>query len=166
MAKAANKEKDFERIYKQYYTQLYFKALDWTLDEEIAKDLVEELFTDLWTKFDSLRLNEISGFLHTSIKNRAINHLRHRQVEMKYEDEYLAVTTEIMDESDEVHEERLKMLEAVIDEQPAQRRFIFNQCCIEGKSYKEVSEIVGVEVSTVHKHISKVYAELRKILKK
>ena len=30
----------------------------------------------------------------------------------------------------------------------------------------EVAELIGVEVSTIHKHISKVYAELRAMVKK
>lgn len=163
MQKLTNTEKKFEEVYKRYYTPLFFKALDWTLDEEIAKDLVEDLFVDLWQKMDQIRMEDIAGFLHTSIKNRAINHLRHQQVVRKYEDEYISVTTEIMDEDDVVHEEQLRVVEDVIEEQPPQRKFIFEQCCIEGKSYKDVSEIVGIEVSTIHKHVSRVYSELRKV---
>lgn len=166
MRQATNKDKEFESVYKQYYTPLFYKALDWTLDEDVAKDLVEDLFTDLWLKMDTIRMSEIAGYLHTSIKNKAINYLRHRQVEMKYEEDYITVMSEIMDEKDDVHEERLKAIEQTIKEQTPQRRFIFEQCCIEGKTYKEVSEIVGIEVSTVHKHISKVYSELRALFNK
>lgn len=166
MPKFTSKEQLFQQVYKQYYTSLFYKALDWTLDEEIAKDLVEELFVDLWQRIDDIRMNEVAGWLHTSIRNRAINHLRHVQVERRYEEEYIAVTTEIMDDDEGVHEQQLQAIESVINQQPPQRRFIFDQCCLQGKTYKEVSEIIGIEVSTVHKHVSKVYAELRKLITK
>jgi len=166
MPKFTSKEQLFQQVYKQYYTSLFYKALDWTLDEEIAKDLVEELFVDLWQRIDDIRMNEVAGWLHTSIRNRAINHLRHVQVERRYEEEYIAVTTEIMDDDEGVHEQQLQAIESVINQQPPQRRFIFDQCCLQGKTYKEVSEIIGIEVSTVHKHVSKVYAELRKLISK
>lgn len=165
MPQDTNSVKDFERVYKQYYTTMFYKALDWTLDEELAKDLVEDLFVDLWQRFDTIRIDEVSGWLNTTIRNKAINHYRHQKVEQKYEEEYLSVTSEIMDEEDGMHEERLKAIEMVIEEQPPQRKFIFDQCCLKGKTYKEVSEIVGIEITTVHKHVSKVYAALRIKLK-
>lgn len=165
MPQDTNSAKDFEHVYKQYYATMFYKALDWTLDEELAKDLVEELFVELWQRFDTIRMDEVAGWLSITIRNKAINHYRHRKVEQRYEDEYLAVTSEIMDEDEDVHEERLRAIEAVIEEQPVQRKFIFEQCCLKGKSYKEVAEIVGVEVTTVHKHVSKVYAALRIKLK-
>ena len=145
---------------------MFYKALDWILDEEIARDLVEDVFVDLWTKFDSVRMDEVAGLLHTSLRNRVVNRMRHEKVERRYEEEYINTVSEIMDESDEVHEERLRVVEDVIEAQPSQRRFIFSQCCLAGKTYKEVSEIVGIEVSTVHKHISRVYRELREALLK
>lgn len=157
-----NRKNEFEQVYKKYYTQLFYKALDWTLDEDIAKDLVGELFADLWQKFDDVRVEDVAGLLHTALRNKVVNMMRHEKVKRRYDEEYISTTSELMDEPDEVHEEQLKKLERVIEEQPVQRKFIFKQCCIEGKSYKEVSEIIGVEVSTVHKHVSRVYKELRK----
>lgn len=157
---------DFEHVYKLHYTTVFYKALDWTLDEDVAKDLVEDVFVDLWHRFDTIRQDEVVGWLNVTVKNKAINYYRHKKVEQKYVDEYLAVTSEIMDEDDNVHEERLTAIEAVINEQPPQRRFVFDQCCLQGKTYKEVAQIVGVEVTTIHKHVSKVYAILREKLKK
>lgn len=159
-----NKEKEFEKLYRKFYTQLFYKALDWTLDEDVARDLVSDLYTDLWERIDSIRMDEVAGFLNKSLRNRAINYLRHIQVERKYEDEYIAMMTEIMEEPDDIHDRQLKLVEKVLSEQTVQRRFIFEQCCIEGKTYKEVAAIIGIEVSTVHKHVSKVYSELRKKL--
>lgn len=143
---------------------MFYKALDWTLDEEIAKDLVADLFADLWQKYDQVRQDEVVGLLHISLRNKVVNMMRHDKVKRKYDEEYINTTSEIMDEADDVHEEQLRQVERVIEEQPAKRQFIFRQCCLEGKSYKDVSEIVGVETSTIHKHISRVYMELRQAL--
>lgn len=162
----SKKVNTFELVYKKHYTWLFHKALDQTLDEELSKDLVEEVYMDLWQKFDDIRLEEVTGLLRTMMRNKLANHFKHLQVARKYETEILSTETELWSENDEEYEERLKRINAVIDEQPPQRKFIFEQCCLRDKSYKEVSELVGVEISTIHKHVSRVYAELRKIVKK
>ena len=158
---ASAQEKAFEAVYRAHYTSLFYKALDWTLDDDTAKDLVEDVFADLWTRFDNIRMEEVGGLLHMALRNRAINRLRHESVKRRYEDAYISTVAEIMDEPDEVHEQQLQLMRRVIDAQPPRRRHIFTQCCLEDKTYKEVAESIGVEASTVHKHISRVYKELR-----
>lgn len=166
MSTNTNKIKAFEHVYKSYYTWLFHQALDQTLDEELAKDFVEEVFVDVWNKFDTIRLDEVTGLLRMMMRNKVINHFRHQQVVKRYEDDIFSAGAETSDGHDDEYEERLRMVNTIIDEQPPQRRFIFEQCCLHEKSYKEVAELVGVEVSTIHKHVSRVYAELRKIVKK
>lgn len=167
MSTDKNKITAFEHVYKSCYTWLFYQVLDYTLDEEVARDMVEEVFVDLWSKFDNIRQEEAVGLLRKLVRNRLVNYSKHQLVVKKYEDEVRLTSNEIQEEDeDELYEERLRQVYAVMDRQPPQRRFIFEQCCLKDKSYKEVAELIGVEVSTIHKHISRVYAELRAMVEK
>lgn len=166
MSANTKKVETFEYVYKNYYTWLFHQALDQTLDEELAKDFVEEVFVDLWHKFDHIRQEEVAGLLRRLMRNKLANHFKHLEVVRKYETEVTAIETDFWDGNDDEYEERLRQINEVIDSQPPQRRFIFEQCCLKDKSYKEVAELVGLEVSSIHKHMSRVYAELRTMVKK
>lgn len=165
MSTPNHKEAIFEQIYKKHYIWLFRKALDRTLDEELAKDIVEEAFVDVWHKMDQVRQEEVRGLLLTLVRNKIVNHYKHQQVERRYESEVMHLESEIWEEPEDVYEERLRLINHTLDAQPAQRRFIFEQCCLHGKSYKEMAETMNLKVTTIHKHVSRVYAELRKIVK-
>lgn len=160
----SEKKKAFEEVFKRNYKPLLYRALDRIDDEEVAKDIVGGLFADIWQDFDNVRLEGVDVYLRRILHNRCINHLQHQTVERKYQDYYLNVKGSILEEPDDLHEERMQIVNSVIDSLPPQRRFIFEQCVIEGKSYKEVAEIVSLQVSSIHKHISKTYAMLREAL--
>ncbi len=157
--------KTFEQVYKNYYTWLFHQALDMTLDPELARDFVEDVYVIVWQRFDTISLEKMQGLLRTLMRNRVVNYFRHRQVEMKYELDMRANATGFYSDDDDTYEERLRQVTAIIDAQPPQRRFIFEQCCLRNKSYREVAALLGLEVSTIHKNVSRVYAELREKVK-
>jgi len=44
---------------------------------------------------------------------------------------------------------------------PPQRRLVYQLCKIEGKSYQEVSRILGISISTISDHIVKATKSLK-----
>ena len=139
---------------------LFYKALYWVEDEEVAKDLVSELFADLWKSYERIRHYKIGPYLFTAIKNKSLNYLRHQKVECANRDAYIRMKEEILSDS-ELLEQRLQKIQEVIDGQTPLTKFVFEACYYENKTYQEVSEILAVSVSAVHKHISKMMAALR-----
>ena len=151
---------EFEALFKKWYMSLFYKALDWVEDEEVAKDLVSELFADLWKSYERIRHYKIGPYLFTAIKNKSLNYLRHQKVECANRDAYIRMKEEILSDS-ELLEQRLQKIQEVIDGQTPLTKFVFEACYYENKTYQEVSEILAVSVSAVHKHISKMMAALR-----
>jgi RNA polymerase sigma-70 factor (ECF subfamily) len=47
---------------------------------------------------------------------------------------------------------------------PTKRKLIYKLCKIEGKSYQEVSELLGISVHTVNDHIKKANSFLKELL--
>ena len=58
-----------------------------------------------------------------------------------------------MEQNFKSDDEKLVALESTIQNIPPQRQQVFRLCKLEGKSYKEVSELLGISVSTISDHI-------------
>jgi len=60
-----------------------------------------------------------------------------------------------------LQEEKANLLESAIQQLPAQRQQVFRLCKLEGKSYKEASELLGISVSTISDHIVKATKSIK-----
>lgn len=156
-------EAEFEELFKKNYSRLFYCALDWVEDSEAAKDIVSEMFAEAWKQYERLRNENIEGYLFRSIRNRSINYLKHKSVEMQYQQSFSYQKEEIIDEDPIAHEENLQLIEEVIKGFTPQTRFIFEQCYFEGKKYQELADLMNISASAVHKHMNKAFATFRKV---
>ena len=140
---------------------MFYCALDWVEDGEVARDVVSDVFSELWGRYDDLNGNITSGYLVHAVRNRCLNYLKHKTVEDDYRHFVLSYKEKAIDENFGLHEERLQMIDAVMEALTAQTRDIFQLCYYEGKTYAEVATIVGLSSSAVHKHVSKALTAFR-----
>lgn len=160
---ATDKEKTFKMLFEKHYQQLYQHAFSYMKDEETSRDIVNDVFLFFWENFD-----RFSGhsphlpLLYTLVRNSCIDHLRHHDVEDKYM-QYLkfAFTEEDIDyytQYQELLDEALKLLNTL----PKQAREVVYACLVEGKSYKEVADQMGISPNTVRNHIVQSLSKMRK----
>jgi RNA polymerase sigma-70 factor (ECF subfamily) len=64
-------------------------------------------------------------------------------------------------EEELLYKENEEWLLGIIERLPLQRKRIFKLCKIEGKSYIEVSELLGISTSTINDHIVKATRFIR-----
>ncbi len=155
-------EKEFEGLFKANYSRLFYCAIDWVEDAEAAKDIVSELFADVWEDYEQLRSERMEAYLHRAVRNRCLNYLRHKSVEQTYQQKFLSMKENFINEKDRIHEEQLRFIEQVKEGFTPQTRFIFEQCYFEGKSYQEMADLMHISVSAIHKHMNKAFATFRK----
>ena len=151
----------FEQLYKENYARLYYYAFRFITDEEACKDIVNDVFEKAWQHFGELRPETASAYLYAQIRNRCIDHLRHLQVEEQYADFYRVITEEDMDTSPDEREERIRRIEALIEQLTDPTKSILKECYYENKKYQEVAEKWGISTSGVKKHIMKALKRLR-----
>lgn len=145
---------------------MFYYALDFVGDKETARDIVSDVTCETWVRLDELlavdsQLN-ISSYMLSGIRNKALNLLRHKAVEDTYIREMLSVREHMAAEPTEEHEERLQMLWRTLESFDLETRQILKLCCFEGKRYKEAADELGITQGLVHKRISKAFAVLRK----
>lgn len=167
---------DFEQIYVSYFSRMKYFAQEYVLSEEDAENIVQDVFTDLWGKKEILTYNiNLVAFLFASVKNRSIDHLRHkvivREAIDQIQEEYQLTlkvklaSLELFNHSYLTHQDLEKKITEVIDALPQKCREIFIKSKLEGKKQKEIAEELNISVKTVENQMNIAYRKLRYILR-
>lgn len=151
----------FEQLYKSYFLRLYHYAYGFIEDAGASEDIVSEVFAGLWRDHTSLAEETLSAFLFVSVRNRCLNYLRRQKGRSAYESYVRASVSEEDEQYWQVIEERISEMRLEIDKMPSKTRFVLEQCYIEGHTYREVGEMLGITADGVKKHIVKAFQLLR-----
>ncbi|TZF86302.1 RNA polymerase sigma-70 factor (plasmid) [Pedobacter sp. BS3] len=154
----------FAEIYDRYFGVLYVHAFKRLKDEDEAKDLVQELFAGLWSKRTELFLKtNLSNYLYTSVRNRVINTIAHKDVASRYIAELphqIATENCITD-----YRLRERQLAAIIEQEiqalPPRMREVFQLSRKANLTYKEIAEELGLSEQSVRSHVKNALKILR-----
>lgn len=167
---------DFEEIYVSYFSRMKYFALEYVLSEEEAENIVQDVFTELWERKELLTYNiNLVAFLFTSIKNRCIDHLRHRVIVRdavnQIQEEYQVTlkvklaSLELFDQSLLSEQDIEKIVSEVINSLPEKCREIFIKSKIEGKKQKDIASEMNISLKTVENQMNIAYKKLKSELK-
>lgn len=151
----------FEWLFRENYTRLYYHALNFLNDSEAAKDVVNDVFEYVWKHFDQYDFAvSVTPFLYTLVRNQAVNIIRRRKVEEKYQQKSMLQEVTYEHEYAE-HDELIQCLRKAISELPPQTQNVFRACFLEDKKYVEVACELNISVNTVKTHVKKALHILR-----
>lgn len=143
-----NRKEVFEKLFNDYYGILVCYALKYVKRDDVAEDLVQDLFLSLWEKH--LTFNSIPAFrsfLYTSIKNSALDYLKHEAVESQYVQDSLDKKIPLHDSSVQ-KEEVYRLLFSQIDKLPERCREIF-LLHLDGLSNEQIATKLSLSIETV-----------------
>ncbi len=146
-------EKAYRFLYLNYYVPLVLFARKYVTDEEIAKDLVQDFFISMLQQEVTFKnLVALKVYLYNGVKNKALNHLRHQEIQAQYETR----TLESGDESEEfwdrvIEEDLYARLLTSIEKLPTQYRRVM-QLTLQGFKIAEIDEIMGISVETAKEY--------------
>lgn len=166
---ALNEGKDwaFHQLYTLYYRALVNFAMQIVGDRDDAEDIVQENITILATHpvmFTSEQA--VSAWLYSTVRNRCLNHLKHKKVESLYAEKQKELGYSALPEDEAVFtEEVYRQLFATIDELPPRSREVLLKV-IEGMRNSEIAEALGMSIETVKTHRKRGMAFLRQRLGK
>jgi RNA polymerase sigma-70 factor (ECF subfamily) len=166
------KLKDFEELFFRLHGRLVLFSLKFTGDMQAAKDIVQDTFLSLWEKADEINVSP-KAYLFQAVKNTSLNYIRHTKISNNAKEQILAqinlieqnVYTDFNNPYFSLLELELEeKIEKVINTLPPKSLEVFNLRREEHLKNKEIAERLGVSVKAVEKHISKVFAILRREL--
>ena len=169
MALRQGDERAFEKIYQLYSLRLFGKLMNLVKSEAQAKDILQEVFLKLWEHRQSIDLEKsFRSYLFKITENKVYDFFR-QAARDKIKEQQLVHSSTIdysFIEYCKTSKDHLQTLTKAIDELPPQRKQIFSLCKLEGKSYKEVSDLLNISVSTISDHIVKGTKSIRKYFEK
>jgi RNA polymerase sigma-70 factor (ECF subfamily) len=77
-------EEGFLKIYNEYWYKIFLIAYKRLGKKDVAEELTQDLFLKLWERRDTLKPQNISGYLFVAIKNSVIDHIHSGLVANKY----------------------------------------------------------------------------------
>lgn len=164
-------EKSFHVIYHAFFRILVSYATQITGDDESARDIVQDVFSILWERKQTfISVTSFKAYLYNSVRNAALDYLRHRQVKENYMNkittdypEYMVVDDEHGDSFNK--EEIYRKLLQAIDELPKGCHKVFIEL-MKGKKNEEIATALNISLETVKTHKKRGMTFLRKKLNK
>ena len=154
--------KAFREVFEHHFHALCAFGYRYLGDPPAVEDLVQEAFVAFWERrngFDNAAT--IKSFLYTSVRNKCLNHLKHRAVQKKHESSLIYEL-----ESDQhftrhvIEEETFRILLEEIRKLPEASKEIMI-LALNGLKNPEIADELGISVNTVNTQKKIAYAKLK-----
>lgn len=161
-------ERAFAELYQKFSQRIYTHLRKLLKDDQLAQELLQDTFVKIWEKRERLTY-EISfrSYLYRISENLVRDFFRKASRDKKMLDHLIATAAvhENLDEDSDTPLVSQELFAEAIGQLPPQRRRVFTLCKIEGRSYEEVSIMLGISPATINDHIVKATKFVRAYLK-
>lgn len=160
-------QKAMRDIFQRFFPLVYQKIYRVIRQKELSEDLAQEVFLKLWRKRQDVMISQsLEGYLATMAYHEALGHLRRKVPERQLVQTELIAEEVASDGHLEIEGQDLQeRIDGVINTLPPRCRSVFVLSRFEGKSYKEISELMDISVKTVENQMIKALSTLRSSLK-
>ncbi|KEO74231.1 RNA polymerase sigma factor [Anditalea andensis] len=158
----------YGRLYHLYVQRLYGFVLRMAKSPELAEDIVQDIFIKLWENRDQLDPDKcIKAYMFTMAKNQLLNFIKRKAHESRIIDEILAHVPRGCKSTDNLvlENEIQQLLDEALSSLPPQRKLIFELCRIQGLTYKQAADQLGLSDSTVNSQMVKAIRSIKEFLK-
>ena len=151
----------FEQIFRHHYDGMFRLARRMLGDDAESKDVVSDVFASLLGKDETeLKTDTLQGFLLTSVRNRCVNLLVHKQKEQA------AIVNLKDNEDDGIGQEKLNALRDYIETRlPELSQQILRLRFLQGLKYREIADALQVSEVTVYNHLSQSLKQMKEHFK-
>jgi len=160
-------ESAFLELYNRYKLRITGNLMKLLKSEDLVEELLQNLFMKLW---DTRALvdpeKSFRSYLFRIAENMVMDVFRQAASDKRMQLKLMNAQTEAYSHIEEkiFSKEENELLQQVINQLPPMRKQVFMLCKLEGKSYKEVSELLGISHSTINDHLLKANRFLKQQL--
>ena len=151
-------ESAFEKVYHTYSPCLYHKLIRLVKSHVIAQELLQEVFLVIWNKRKAIDIKKsFRSYLFCIAANKCYDYFRKAARDRNLQAQLSRLSKEQHNQTEEdiINKEISAMLHRVIELLPPKRRLIFILCKVDGRTYEEVSQQLGISSSTISDHMVK-----------
>ncbi len=147
--------------------KLFRFSLHIVKDEELAKDVAQESLIKVWEKRDQLdQIQNLEAWCMQITRNKSLDKLRSKHVkktdlfEVEFDTRKERDTPYVMTERSEL----MNRITDLIDELPDRQREVMHLRDIEGYAYKEIAEMLGVDINLVKTNLFRARRKIKESL--
>jgi RNA polymerase sigma factor (sigma-70 family) len=150
-------EKDLSQFLRENNNALVSYVYSWVRSRPDALDIVQEAYCRIFRMGDLQQVNHLRGYLFKTAKNIATDWVRQRIVREAYvQDEPLRGNKEAASPEDIwLAREELEALEKNVEDLPPKCRYALIMVRIEGASYDEVAEKLGIKTHSARRLVER-----------
>lgn len=146
----------FETLYNLYKQRLAGNLFRLLKSDELTLEILQDLFLKIWDNRARIDPEKpFKSYLFKIAENMVIDYYRRAARDKVMRDKMIQASTEIYTHVEEqmFKKENGELLHQAIDLMPPQRKRVFILFKLEGKSYKEIEQILGIGEKTINSHL-------------
>lgn len=159
----AGDEGAYDTVFRRWYPALVRVATSLLRDPDAAEDVAQDVMVELWRRRHVLDTDiSIGGYLLRSVRNRALNQLRHLKVRRQSESDVEALyhAPEGADQPI-VAKELAAAVQRAVSELPPRCREVFELSRLDGLKYAEIAQALDISQKTVEAQMGKALKMMR-----
>jgi len=157
----------FDVIYDRYWKKLYNDTYKRLRRVEQVEEIVQDVFTDLWTKRATKNIENLYGYLLTSVRYQVYMLYKKGKTAPIFEEPLEHIALDSLQADTLLNVKELKKCVALwMSMQPEKRGEIFRLKYMEDLSTREISEMLGISQKTVQNQLLTAFASLRDFMTK
>jgi len=154
----------FTQLYWMYSEKLYTNIFKMVKDKQITEEILQDVFTNLWQKRETVAFNSGLGpYLYRMSQNRVIDFYRKIKRDKELLEKFKSRATEYYEPPLQTLEYRegTRLLQCALESLSPQQRKVYQLCKIDGFSYKEAAQQLGISTYTVKEYLSNATKAVR-----
>ena len=168
-------QQSFEKLFRLYQRKLYAIAYSLVHDANTAEDIVHDSFMTIWENRDAVQFTSIEAYHFGVVKKRCLKYRRDRYTGKAVYEKILMKERGVMDfytrtiescNPDELFQrEIIEICRKQLEQMPELTKQIFIAHKLEGKSYKEIADMLCINFKKVDRELQQAAMKLRLSLK-
>lgn len=149
----------FTQIFHLYSKSIYANIKRLVPDDKDAEDILQDVFISLWNKKDSLDYKiKIDGWLFKTSYYKSLEYLKNKISSTLISDynvdlDNALVASDLDVEGEKIYKDKLNLLQNAINNLSEKRKDAFVLCKVQGRSYAEAAELMGVSTTTIKDYV-------------
>jgi len=156
----------FDELYHHYSKPVFRKLVIMVKHVPLAEELTQDVFVKIWDKRAIIDIEKPFLYYLLTMANHTVSDFYRKAArENRLQEEIVSASAQLYNPIEEqlFYKESKEILNRAIENLPSQQKLVFKLCKIEGKSYEEVSQELGISTSTISNHIVKATKSIKQV---
>jgi len=129
----------------------------------LAEDMLQEAFVDVFKNIHTFKGDSTPGaWIKRIVVNKCLSQLRKKKIHLADIDDVKYIPEEVVEEQD--HSYEVARIKQAINLLPHGYRVIFSLYAMEGYDHEEISQVMGVSVSTSKSQYHRAKKKIKELL--